>query len=72
VVLPVMALFGLHNRGVSVRREAVYVNVAQGIAVSLMSPYVLPYVSYFDLRCLVLPGRVGSSEDNEARFVFDG
>jgi hypothetical protein len=39
---------------------------------ALMSPYVLPYVSYSDLRCLVLSGRVGSSEDNEARFVFDG
>jgi hypothetical protein len=36
-----------------------------------MSPYVLPYVFYFDLRCWVRLSRVGSSEDNEARFVSD-
>jgi hypothetical protein len=36
----------------------------------LILPYVLPYVSYFDLRCRVLLGRVGSSKDNEARLLF--
>jgi hypothetical protein len=53
-----------------VRREKLFlVTVAQ--VFFLMSPYVLPYVSYFDLRCRVRLGRVGSSEDNEARFVGD-